>query len=373
MELEEKGGEEEAPVSPESEESPAPGEEAAPEGEKPEAGEDDQDTGEGTGDEGGEGSSEEGRGGAFDKLLAKYGGDKDKMASAYFEQATSNARLAERLQAIEQYIQGQQKEPEVDEAKLVEADPDVKEIVQRYNDTLSEARTTETQQNQLISKYGQLERQIEKMRGKLEATQDPEVKQEVRADLGELVAEQKGLSAEIRGTQSDIKRLNQELRDLTRDYRKAEVQAKEGVSRRRREALEHRQEAIATRQEFAEAMRTEATKHGIPVESREYAVLFQSVHDRIYTYLSRLPEGAPGIDISGAVQALMAEYKDSFLKDKFKKASAAKREASSPFPQLGEAKGEKEPAAKPKGDVLPPKDGRWTAQFVRERAKRLLG
>lgn len=368
MELEGQDDAQDAPVSPEPEaESP---EEAAASEEKPEAETGDQDTGEETEQgEGKEGSPESGRGGAFEKLLAKYGGDKDKMASAYFEQATSNARLWERLQAIENYVKGQQQAPEVDEETLVAEDPDVKGIVKEYNETQAEIRTTEAQQNRLISQYGSLEKKIEKLRGKLEASTEYEAKQEIRDELGELLAEQKSVHADIRGTQADIKRLTGELKGLTRQYREAEGRAKEGVSRQRQAELERQQEAIGTRQEFAEAMRAEATRYGIPVESRQYAVLFQSINDRIYSYLSRLPKGAPGIDIGGAVGALMAEYSEAMdLKARFKKASDAKREATSPA-----AAREGIPPVKVKGEPPPPKDGRWTKEYVQERARRLLG
>lgn len=360
-------GGEEAPVSPEPEEPSVPEESAASE-EKPEAESGDQDTGEETTDEGSEGSPEDGHGGAFDKLLAKYGGDKDKMASAYFEQAGSNARLWERLQAIESYVKGQQREPAVDEEKLVSEDPDVKEIVEEYDGTQAEIRATETRQNQLISQYGTLEKKIEREEGKLETATEYEAKQEIRDRLGELRAEQKSVHADIRGTQADIKRLNTEMKGLTRRYKEAAARAKEGVSRQRQAELERQQEAIATRQEFAEAMRTEATRYGIAVESKQYAVLFQSINDRIYSYLSRLPKGAPGVDIAGAVGALMGEYADTMsLKAKFKKASDDKRAASAP--------GVKESAApvKVKGEPAPPKDGRWTKEYVSERARRLLG
>jgi hypothetical protein len=356
----------EAPASPEPEETPTP-EETATSEEKPEAEEGDQDTGEETTDEGSEGTPEDGHGGSFDKLLAKYGGDKDKMASAYFEQANSNARLWERLQAIETYVKGQQEKPEVDEAKLVEEDPDVKEIVSKYNDTHAKIRTTETRQNQLIQSYGTLEKKIEKLRGKLEATVEYEAKQEIRDELGDLVADQKSTHSDIKGTQSDIQRFNEKLEDLKRDYRQAEARAKESVSRQRQAEWERQQEAVATRQEFAEAMRKEATHHGIAVESKQYAVLFQSINDRIYSYLSRLPRGAPGIDIAGAVKALMGEYADSMLKGSFKKASDTKRSAASPLAKEGAA------PAKAKGEPPPPKDGRWTKEYVTERAKRLLG
>lgn len=351
------------PVSPGAEEPSAEGEPAAPEGEAQAEGEGDQTTEEGKGEEG----SPEGRGGVFDKLLAKYGGDKDKMAAAYFEQANSNSRLWEKLQGIEEYIKGQHR-TEVDEEALVAEDPDVKEIVKDYNDTQADIQATTTRQNQLISKYGELERKVENLKGQLERA-DFDSKSDIREKLSEAIGDQKAVQSSIENTQRDVKRLNGDLKKMARTYREAAARAKDAVSRQRQVEFERQQEAQTTRREFADAMRTEATRYGISVESKQYAVLFQSINDRIYSYLSRLPQGSPGVDLSGAVNALMSEYADTMgLKAKFHKASEAKRATAAPSkgaPTSGPAKAA--PVA------APPKDGRWTKEFVDARAKRMLG
>jgi len=360
------GGEGGGPVSPEAEELPSEGETATSDGDAPaEETEDGQQQ-----EEGDESSPAEGSGGAFDKLLAKYGGDREKMATAYFEQANSNSRLWEKLQGIEEYIKGQQQAPKVDEAELVAEDPDVKEIVKDYNDTQAEVRAATTKQDQLISQFGKLESDINRLRGKLEASNDPDVKLELREELNEKVGEQKSIRSEIGGIQRDVRQLNSNLKDLTRRYREAEERAKAQVSRQRQLTLERQQEAQATRREFADAMRTEANRYGIPVESKQYAILFQSVNDRIYSYLSKLPAGSPGVDLTGAVGALMAEYAElANLKAKFQKASDVKRAAAGAGPKPTQANAPRVPEKV----VAPPKDGRWSKAFVDERAKRMLG
>ena len=211
------GGDEGNPGSPEAEAPSTVEETAAPDG--------DAQADETEGDPKEEGADEaapdDGHGGAFDKLLAKYGGDKDKMADAYFEQANSNSRLWEKLQGIEEYIKGQQR-TEVDETKLVEADPDVKEIAKEYNDTQSEIQATTQKQDKLISQYGVLERKIENLRGKLEVVSDYEAKAEIRDKLNEAVADQKSVQNGIESSQRDVKRLSTDLKKLhatTRQHR----------------------------------------------------------------------------------------------------------------------------------------------------------
>lgn len=358
------GGDAGDPVSPDAAELPATEETATPEGEAPA----DEDGDGQQQEEGDEGAPAEGRGGAYEKLLAKYGGDKNKLADAYFEQANSNSRLWEKLQSIEEYIKGQQQIPQVDEEKLVAEDPNVKEIVKDYNDTHSEIQATTKKQDRLINRYGELENKIAGAEGELRATNDPDVKLEIREKLNDLKSEQKQVRADVSNYERDIKQLNRQLKDLKQRYQDAEARAKESVSRQRQVELERQTAAQATRREFAEAMRTEATRYGIAVGSKQYAVLFQSINDRIYSYLSRLPNGAPGVEIDGAVGALMAEYADTMgLKAKFHRKSDAVRAAAGSAPP-------RPPVAKGAETVVaPPKDGRWTKASVDERAKRLLG
>jgi len=353
------------PVSPGVDELPPAEGDGAPEGDA----QADEPEGDQQQEEGDEDSPDAGHGGAFDKLLSKYGGDKEKMAAAYFEQANSSSKLWEKLQGIEEYIKGQHAAPAVNEEQLVAEDPDVKEIATDYSETQAEIQSVTKKQNLLISQYGNLENDIQKLRGKLEVVNDPDVKYELRNELNEKISDQKSVRTDIDNKQSEVKRLTASLKDLSRRYRAATELAKAKASRQRQAELERQQEAQATRREFAEAMRKEATRYGIPVESKQYAVLFQSINDRIYSYLSRLPSGAPGVDIDGAVGALMSEYADTLgLKAKFKKASDAKRAAT------GAAPGK--PVNGPKATeaiVAPPKDGRWTKASVDERAKRMLG
>lgn len=356
------GGDEGGPVSPGADELPPEGETAAPEGDAP-AGDS-----EGEQQEEGESSPAKGGGGAFEKLLAKYGGDKDKMAAAYFEQANSNSRLWEKIQTIDEYIKGQQRPPAVDEEKLIAEDPNVKSLATDYNDTYAEIQTVARQQDQQIKLYGVLEKDVAKLQGKLEASQDPDVRNELRAELSEKIGEQKSVRADIANSQREVRQLNLRLKDLRSRYADAEARAKEQVSRQRQAELEQRQAAQETRREFADAMRKEADAYGIPIGSKHYEVLFQTINDRIYTYLSRLPNGAPGIDMESAVKQLMAEYDNTYdLKARFKKSSDAKRDATgAAHPALVNPKAsEKTPS--------PPKSGHWTGSFARDRAKRLLG
>jgi hypothetical protein len=359
------------PASPEAEEESSVAEETAEtddaaqaegaEDETPEK--DEADEGE-KGTESAKGRSES----VYDKLLKKYGGDKDAMAVAYFEQANSVARMHERLQPIEEFIKGQREAP-VDEAKLIAADPDVQALNEEYAETEAEKGVDEKELRSIITQYGQAEKKVSRLEGKLESA-DPDAQLQIRQDLADARAESNRLRADASKKQSDIQTHDKDLKKLARQIKGAEQEAREKVSRQRQAKLERDQQAQEVRQELAEAMLAEAKEYGIDPESRTYGLLFTSVRARIVSYLATLPKGPdiPGVSIPEAVHSLMAEYvEDMELKGKFQKASALKRSTVAAV-----AKSKPVVTLKPK-DVAPPKDGRWTADYVRARAKRMLG
>jgi hypothetical protein len=357
------GGEEEESLQ----DVPAPEDESEGEGET----EDETDTEE----EDEEAPPAKGSGGAYDKLLAKYGGDQEALANAYFEQANSTAQIARRLQAMEDYIKGQSA-PKIDEQQLLADDPDVKELAEEKQSIQSTINAASAEQNRHINEYGRLEKLVATLSGKLEAL-DPETQtaqyQKVQNQLAQAATDQRMAYQQFQDSKRVIDSNNMELRRLDRRMREAVGRVKEKVDKLRVQQLEQQQDAIATRQEFAEAMQGEAERYGIPVESKQYAVLFTSIKDRIYAYLSRLaqehPE-APGVDLSGAVATLMGEYADTMglkPKTKFQKASKTKRAGTTlPAPKIS-------PEARKAAVAGLPKDpSKWTAKDWLKRAERLL-
>ena len=345
--------------SPESEEEPTGGE-ATDDAEEAEVEEPERETEE---EEGEEGARSKAGPSAYEKLLAKYGGDKEKLAEAYWEQARSGARLHERLSGIEDFLRGQQQQPKVDEAKLVAEDPDIKGLKEEISSVQAEIKGVDQEQSRLISEYGKLEERVANLKGQLEAA-DPEQKPAIEARLMRAASDQRSVYAEIRATQRDRRALDTSLRGLQRQERETESRVKAGLNKQRIEALEAREDAQNVRQEFFGAMQEEAEKYGVDPKSRQFAVLFENVYGRIYSYLTRLPEDAPAVDIPGAVEALMAEHAEMLgLKSKFQRASTVKRQATSEV-----VKGRTE-TVRPSGKA--PKT--WTKQYVDERAKRLLG
>jgi chromosome segregation ATPase len=207
----------------------------------------------------------------FDKLLKKYGGNKDAMAKAYWEQANSNSHLHDRLASIEEYIKGQKEQP-IDEAKAVDADPDVQALRDEINETETQQRAIHQEQKRLLAEYGKSEKSVAKLEGKLEAS-DPETAGSIKQDLAEARAESRRLEKEIRDTQKDLLQFDKELKGLSRQLKGAEQEARDKVSRQRQSEREERESQQAIRAEFVELVREEAKTYGVEPGSKTYNLL----------------------------------------------------------------------------------------------------
>lgn len=350
---------ESAPEAPDSEDEAQGGE-----------GESDDQQGEST-EEGGDGgaSTTSGRGEPFKRLLAKYGGDYNKMAEAFYEQANSNARLFEEIRGIKDFIKGQAA-PKIDEKKIVEEDPDVQELVRDKQSAEQTVMQLRGQANRALTEYAAVKGKVERLSGKLEAI-DPEDTAKynrTRDELAQAAADQKALHQEYESHLREIRGYEKELKTVERQIKDASARARQKADQLKDQQAQQQADAVAVRQEFAGAMKVEAERYGIDTDSKQFAVLFQTINDRIYSYLDRLPEGAPGVDITKAVQTLMGEYAElGGLKAKFQRDSTTKRQAASPPPDTPGTRSA-DPAR-----GLPKDPSKWTAAQWDARAKRLLG
>lgn len=302
---------------------------------------------------------------AYQKLLKKYGGDKEKMAEAVFASYNSTAELKKQLDNITRFIEGQSK-PQVSEEEIVQQDQAVQGLIKQYKKVKSELDVVQTEYTQNVTKYANLERKIERLSGKLEAA-DFEAQPAIKEELKEVTAEWKEVRSELKSAKQTEANLIERLENIKQKGIAAEKQAKLRAKEEAERQEEQAREAQQLRGQYVTAMEQEAARYGLDVESKKYKHLLKVNHGNIVAYLSSLPPNAPGIDIDHAVKVLMAEWADvNGVKAKFQKASAAKRQATTPTQSTTSV------ATKAKSEA-PPKDGKWTADYARKRAERLLG
>jgi hypothetical protein len=300
------------------------------------------------------------------KLLSKYGGDSDKMVDAYWEQAKSLSALDKKLDALIETVNSKNLPPE-EEAKLIADDPDVKEIGAELASLDADVKNYANEDKQLVAQYGQLETLLKQLEAKLEFAPDDITKLELKREVAEAKREQRDVGREWRNNQVNLKNAQRQMQGFVRQYREAEIRAKVKRDQAKKQEWEVRAGSEGTRKEFASALRNEVESYGIAPDSKLFGVMQQSVRDRLVNYLRSLGDDAEGIDIPGAVTVLVKEYADVMsLKKKF--ATLSKQKAGVTGKQ-------------PTGTVTPGKGrvpttdkaGNWTPQYVRERAKRLLG
>lgn len=302
---------------------------------------------------------------AFQDLLAKYGGDEEKLAEGVWEQSRSYSKISKELADIRDLLTNQQMSPE-DEAKIIASDPDVQELTGELASLDQEMQGITQAQTALIADYGKMDKKIANLEGKLERADEVD-QPEIRAQLREAKADMRQVQRDYQSHKDRIQTLGLQKRQLTRQFKAVELQARARREQAKQQELSTREQARLTRDEFNTACRKEAERFGIDTSSRTFTVLHQSIKDRITGYLRSLPEDAPAINLPEAVAALMGEYAEvAGLKQKFTKKSAQKRRTVGKTP-IGTK-------ARPKGKVPTDKTGKyWDPSFARKRAKQLLG
>jgi len=316
--------------------------------------------------EGGDGDDETTpkKSGAFANLLAKYDGDEEKLAEGVWNQATSLSKMNKRLDELQETLQQTLTPPEPDIEAVVNDDPYVKEAANDLRSTDARVKDAQKEQVQIIAEHGKLEKSVARLEGALKAA-PPEDRDEIREELREARGDRKEAARNYRESKRDIEALNKELRGCAQKFRDAEANAKDRLGRERQSAQSRKEQEAITRQGFTDAVASEAKKYGIPTDSQTYSVLHQSIRDRISGFLRALPKGSPGIDIDEAVGVLMEEYVEAMdLKSRFQRSSTNKRKAS------GRQRAEGLTVPDDPGDK---KGVEWTPDFVRKRAKQLLG
>jgi DNA repair exonuclease SbcCD ATPase subunit len=345
---------------------------AAGEGSKPDdsaaSGDDTGEGGTGEGEGTGEGAPS-GKKGAYARLLEKYGGDEDKLAEGVWNQANSLSEMSSRLDEITDLLKQSPPEPEVPVEQTIADDPYVRQAAEEVRSIDQRIKEADRDQVQIVAEHGKLERLVNRLEGQLEGMDDENPKKsDIRDQLREARTERKEAARNYRESKRDIDTMQRELQQAAMRFRKAENDAKERVERDRNEVRTRAQRQAASRSEFTDAVRAEAKKYGIPEDSQTFKVLHESIQSRVVAYLRTLPKGSPGIDYDAAVEDLMEEYVEAMdLKSRFQQSSTRKRKAAGDDGKSGTGiKATTE-------DLKKGKEGTWTADYARQRAKQLLG
>lgn len=300
-----------------------------------------------------------------DKLLAKYGGDKEKFAEAVLEQGNSLSALTEDVKAIREALKARGT-PEEEERAIATA-PEVQELTASITTLKAEINSAAENQRNAAAEHGRITIEIAKLEGALKYADD-EKRPQIQQELAQAKADLKSALQDHNMALKEFNNGQKEMQKLARDYRKAVVGVKAERAAAAEAALKQATAVAETRREFNEYIRSATKQYGIDPSSVRYKRCHETTKARISQYLRTLPEGTPEIDLKRAVQLLVDEYaEDIGLKKTFQKRSTQKHETE------GEpTKGPKVLTPLPKG-VKEPKPGQaWTTEYAKARAKRLM-
>ena len=313
---------EEDQVSPDAEEEPSEDETAAEE-EKPEA----------VSDEEAEEEAEEvpakGRSEAFQKLLAKYGGDEAKLAEAYFEQAGSVSRLAKDMAELKQALLSKEDDGKEYESAM-QQDQSLRTLYEDAASTRTDLQQAQQKQMGFITQFNTVNTDLARLEGEYKRADEVD-KVIVRQELDEKKRELSELKSSFERNEEYIKRANRELRTQERLFYEAQAQVKERVDNDKKQRLQLASMARQSRDDFNVAMRAEAKKYGVDSSSKLYGFMHQGIKAQIVDVLKTMDPEGKGIDMEEAVASLVGEFaKETGLKKKFRQTSELKTQASTP-------------------------------------------
>lgn len=348
------GEEGEAEPTPEGEGAEAtPGEPAPAEEEKEE-------------DEGKKKEAPAGRSEAFEKLLAKYGGDYDKLATGIFEQYNSAARTHEELvelRAMLEELRSSQASTQAVE-KVIAEDPDVREVNADLASLNDEATTITAEMKGMVTEYQKLTTRVAKLEGALSKADDNE-RYEISQDLRDAKRDLSELQRDYKEKERDYKRAETRWKELQKSLRDVTARARSRVDMERADGLRLQREALLTKREYQESLREEAEKYGIGPSSPAYNFIDGSFKARLSAHMRALQAQGhtEGIDIPKAVSILMKEYAEaSGLNRKFVKTSTEKANVATPRKEATPVAGQQDTK----------KEGEMTGAQWKARARQLM-
>jgi hypothetical protein len=342
---------------------------ASPDGDTAEPGGDasaeDVSTTDGDGQQDGEQTPATGGSEKLKNLLAKYGGDEEKMVDAYWEQAKSLSAMDKKLDALFEKVNSREITPEA-EAKLIAEDPDVRQVGTELASLDAKIKNLDAEDKQLVKEYGRLDIHIKQLEAKLEFAPDDITKLELKREISEARRELRDVGRDWRYNTDKYDNAQSQLQTKMREYREAEAKVKTKRDQARKQESDANVARIGARSDFSNTIQAEAASYGITPDSKHFAVLEQSIRGRLVTYLRSLGPEAEGVDIPAAVGMLVEEYADVMGRKKTFSTVSKQKAGVTGKPAGAQANGAKGPP--------PDKTGKyWDPNWVRANAKRILG
>jgi chromosome segregation ATPase len=248
-----------------------------------------------------------GKDSAYQKLLAKYGGDTEKLAAGVFEQQNSLSRMHQDITELKQAILAKRDaaEEEAEDATLEAVEhPDVEWINQELTDLKSETSEVLAQKNAMVQEIVTIDRQIAEYRGQAKYADDF-AKATIETQIAQLEARKENKADKWRDLDHRQKQIVREEKEFNRRLRLAQQEIKAERSKIKELRSAEKQAQTRTLNTFFSAFETEAKDYKLSPEMARN--LANDVRRDVVDYLRRLPDGTPEQNISELVQWKLGE------------------------------------------------------------------
>jgi hypothetical protein len=296
----------------------------------------------------------------------KFGGNEEAFVASLYEQQNSAARLHEELQELKQSLAPK---PDLTKPPTPEEHPDLGWIHDEITALTAEATQNRARQDQLVADGRTKREEILQLKGEIRRADEFDQKQ-LKVDISQAEAALNQMSAEWRDLESRNRRLTSEHKDFNR---RKEFAEREVLAAREVQANQAREDQEAQAKEFSKFETT------IETVAKEYGITDSDVVEDMYETARakaalHVRVNGPVKDLSALTRALCEKYLKVHQLGKKTDFAAVSREKTQAARTTNSTAPPKAPA-NPAPVTAPSRaaESKWTPDFVRLRASRILG
>lgn len=310
-------------------------------------------------------SPAKGRSQKLQRLIDSKGGDEEKFADGIFETFNSLSRMRKELDDLKSQVTSR---IDVEEEEVPIEHPDLSDYKELASSLDAQINSNRSRRDELILEARELDIKIARLEGKAELADNIE-RPNLLQELSNLKADRRAVEREYYDVKDRLNKDAVERKTLDKRIKAAEREIEAYRENKRAERQSEESFKKEQRKIFFDAIEEQFKIYGISdEETRDY--MANTIRAEAYTFLVR--EDGPAIDFREFVAARAKVFAKIHKIGKAKEFTAASRDklkmaGVGKAPVLGEKsqRAVAEPAKLPKGQ--------WTADFARERARKIAG
>lgn len=305
----------------------------------------------------------------------KYGGDEGKFVDGLHEQWKSTAALKKELDALKAQISNQaEPEPEAELPPSTEH-PDVKWLDQRITALVTESERNVAAQQNLEAKGHAIKSEISELRGEMKRAEDVE-KTTLEDRISRKEAELERLADRWQRLSSRNAEIEEKGRDFERQKHLAVREADVAKAQLQQQRVELRNYQKDQGEIFSKALEEAVAEYQLPTADPEYAeYLEETIRAKVSYTLRSDPNNGP-LDLAAEAKKQVSAFARAHALTKKAALSQTTREKLQVTTKTPVAVAPKPSTVNPQAPTTaqtPSSPRKWTADFARQRAMKILG